>query len=149
VQENHLLWVSFQAGEDIRHGSNMANQNNDLENTEKSETGSQKIIISKSPKSCDSIAKRHEDLETSNSSPPILRIRHLESRDRLPFGLPSTMPDAPTVDESKQEQRYRERFPPRINSTPNFTSNIRTTSGTFKPGLRLVLLSSPHSRLKK
>jgi len=114
----------------------MANQNNDLENSEKSETGSQKIIISKSLKKCESTPRRHKDLETSNISPPILSSRHFESRDSLPFGLLSPTPDVPTVDVSEQEQQYRERIPPRINSTPNFTSNTRTSSGTGHPSLR-------------
>jgi len=42
----------------------------------------------------------------------------------------------PTVDVSEQEQQYRGRIPPRINSTPNFTSNTRTSSGTGHPSLR-------------
>merc|ERR1719204_1868859 len=117
-------------------GSNMANQNNDLENSEKSEIGSQKIIISKSLKKCDRTPRQQEDLETSNMSPPILSSRHFWSRDSLPFRLQSPTLDVPTVDVSEQEQQYRGRIPPRINSTPNFTSNTRTSSGTGHPSLR-------------
>lgn len=127
----------------------MDSENNDLENSAKSESSSHMIIISKPSKNCVCESLSNDKKGTSNNN-TIHGSCHLESRGILPSVVPSPTPEALARDSSEERRLYRERIPQRTNSNPNFSSMTRTQPNDFHPALRLRLGPvSPQSALER
>lgn len=125
----------------------MDSENNDMENSEKSESGSRMIIISKPSKKCASVKLSDDKGGTSNNN-TILRSRHLECQLTQTSVVQSSTPAAPERDLPEEGRLYRERIPQRTNSNPDFMSISRRPSNDFHPALRLQSgLVTPNSVL--
>lgn len=108
----------------------MDSQNNEPENSEKSEPGSQIIIISKQTKNRKGLSLRNDDID-----PP----HNCRSLRTPPFVLRTPTPDADVQDASQERPVFRVRIPPRTNSTPNLTMNTRTPSSSYHTASRVQL----------
>jgi len=115
----------------------MDSENNDLENSEKSESGSHMIINSPS-KNCASITLKDEKKGFSNNN-TIPGSLYFRSPLTQPSVVPSPAPDALAGDLPEGAGLYRERIPQRTNSNPNLMNISRTPSNSFHPALRLRL----------
>jgi hypothetical protein len=115
----------------------MYSKKNDSENSEKSEPGSQIIIISKSSENRDIKHQQIDDIDPSSNSRLNSDLRHAKSRRTPMKHVPGTPTSYTREHEVCQEgQLCRERIPSRTNSTPNLTTNTRTPSSSFQTSSR-------------
>jgi len=110
----------------------MYSESNDLENSEKSESGSQKIIISWPSKKWAG-TKLSDEKKGSSRYKKILGTHYFESQLTQPSVEPSPGPDVL----SEEARLHRERIPQHTKSDPNLININRKLSNRFHPSLRV------------
>jgi len=114
----------------------MDSQDTDSKKSASSETGSQVIVISKPPKSCDNELIRNGTIDPSTSNSPGDNFDRRQPRGHVLYTPPSK---ATTRDVCKEGQVYRDRNRTWVNSTSNVTSNTRMASSSFHSAIRLPM----------
>jgi len=114
----------------------MDSQDTDSKNSGNSESGSQVIVISKPPKSCDNRLSRTGTVDPSNSNS---LCGNFDCRQPQGPVLRTPPSKATTRDICKEGQVYRDRNPTWVNSISNVTSNTRMASSSYHSAIRLPM----------
>jgi len=106
----------------------MDSQDTNSKNSANWETGSQVIVISKPPKSCDNNLIRNGTINPSNSNSPGDNFDSRQPQGHVEW---TTSSKDTTREFCKEGQVYRDRNPAWVNCTSNVTSNSRMASSSF------------------